>query len=754
MQLSVLTTASVLALTNFLVSIAPPAFAQSADDEIIVTATKIEKSPSDLGLSLTVVDGEKLSQFDGAEDLSQLVPGLQAAVANGSQVIFQIRGIGAVDHQALTPTAAAVYVDGTFQATNVQTSPLLFDIERAEVLRGPQGSLYGRNASSGAINFNSVRPTDTPSGYVAAEFGNFDRVNLTVASTVPVNDIFSLRLSGRYLAQDAALDNVVTNPDIEAPQDAGGERDEFGLRALGLLTVPDSQAEVLFNVHYAEDNGINPAPLNDSLDLGNHEISIGPDGIQNTDNEFYGASVNFTNNFGDFTFVSHTAYEGYNQQYGFDFDGTPAPFGVTGPTSFNSNLRYDREFSQVSQELRLNYTGQKSELLIGAYLEAEDFDQEYLLFCGELNPETLLGTCRYIGAPGRAGPTPISDSTPTTLRTLTTQSRKTAALFTYNTFDLTPRLEAVIGGRLTYEDIDGRGQGLLYFEDGQIGLNNQNGLGPAIGSNEITDTRFSGNVGLNFKANDATLLYTSYSNGFKSGGFNGEVINNATHFSDEGLFEAETVDAFEVGLKYNRENLQFNLAGFYQLYDSPQARIFIEFETGDGGSITSNSLSNLDEAVSFGVEAEAAWTPIEGLHLTTGATWLDTEIDQDENPNVPQNADAFDGNPLPFASDISLTASASYEWPLSEAVTAKVESHGKYQSDFFFDAEGLEDRRQSGYEIIDAFASLTFKEAVELGIWGRNLSHSDYGTSGFGFIGYNTFRGQPRSYGMSLKYSY
>jgi len=167
-------------------------FSSEKEAEIVVTATKIEKTVQELGHSVSVVDGEVLSHFDGAEDLSQRVSGLQAAVANGSQIAFQIRGIGAVDHQALTPTAAAVYVDGTFQATNVQTSPLLFDIDRAEVLKGPQGSLYGRNASSGAINFNSVLPDDEASGYIGAELGNFDRFNLNAAATLPVSDIFSL----------------------------------------------------------------------------------------------------------------------------------------------------------------------------------------------------------------------------------------------------------------------------------------------------------------------------------------------------------------------------------------------------------------------------------------------------------------------------------------------------------------------------------------------------------------------------------
>ena len=725
-------------------------FASEKEAEIVVTATKIEKTVQELGHSVSVVDGEVLSHFDGAEDLSQRVSGLQAAVANGSQIAFQIRGIGAVDHQALTPTAAAVYVDGTFQATNVQTSPLLFDIDRAEVLKGPQGSLYGRNASSGAINFNSVLPDDEASGYIGAEFGNFDRFNLNAAATLPVSDIFSLRLSGRYLTQGPTLDNVVTNPEVEAPEDAGGRRDEFGLRAIGRLEASPN-TEVLLNIHYAEDNGINPAPLNDSLDLDRHEISIGPDGIQDTDNEFWGGSATVTHDFGNLTLVSHTAYEAYNQQYGFDFDGTPQPFGVP---SLNSNLRYDRDFVQVSEELRLSYVSDSAELMAGIYLESEDFDQEYLLFCGVLNPETLLGTCRYVGAPGRVGPNPASDGTATTLQSLITQSRKTAALFTYNTLQITPQLDVVIGARLTHENIQGRGEGRHYFDDGVIALNNRDGLGLAIGSNTISDTRLSGNFGLNYTLQDDTLLYASYSNGFKSGGFNGEVINNATHFSNEGLFGAETVNALEAGVKFSRDTLAFNLAGFYQFYDNPQARIFVPFATDNGGSFTSNSLSNLDEATSFGLDADVTWTPIEGLDLFAGITLLDTEINQEENPNVPQNAENFDGNPLPFASDFSGVLSARYEWALNENMNVSIKGDGKYQSAFYLDAEGLEDRRQSGYEIIDGQATLHFKNGVDLGIWGRNLTNSDFAESGFGFIGYNTFRGDPRSYGASVRFSY
>ena len=177
--------------------------------------------------------------------------------------------------------------------------------------------------------------------------------------------------------------------------------------------------------------------------------------------------------------VTLLAFEGYNQQYGFDFDGTPAPFDLQ---HLNANLAYDRDFSQFSKETRVNYAADKFELMAGVYLESERFEQEYLIWCGDLDPATLLGTCPYVGAPGRAGPSPASPATPTSLLSLITQTRKTAAVFTYNTVEIAPRLEAVFGARFTYENIRGAGEGRHYFDDGVVALNNRNGLGAAIRS--------------------------------------------------------------------------------------------------------------------------------------------------------------------------------------------------------------------------------------------------------------------------------
>ncbi len=725
--------------------------AQAQSDEIIVTATKISASPHTIGASISVIDGEPLGSFDGAEELSQRVSGLQAAIANGSQIAFQIRGIGAVDHQALTPTATAVYVDGVYKATNVQTSPLLFDMARAEVLKGPQGSLYGRNASAGAINFISVKPTGEKAGYLRGEFGNNARVNITAAASLPLSDIFSLRLAARRLTSDAALENVQTNPAVDAPDTGGGTRDELGLRATGLLRASPN-TEVMMSAHYAQDKGINGAPLNSSLELDDHQISIGPDGIQQSDNSFYGASVELTHEYGSgVTLTSLSAYEGYNQQYGFDFDGTPAPFNVA---SLNANLAYDRDFTMVSEELRLAKSTQRGDFMGGLYLEAEDFAQDYLIWCGELDADSLLGTCRYVGAPGRAGPNPASGATATSLLSQIKQERKTAALFSYNTLHMSEKLDVIIGARLTSERIEGSGQGLHYFDDGVIALNNRNGLGLARGSNGIKEQRLSGTFGLNYRPSDDVLVYGVYSNGFKSGGFNGEVINNATHFTDEGLFGAETVDAVEAGAKFNGDKFSANASAFYNLYDSPQARIFVPFSTQGGGSFTSNSLSNLDEAASYGVEITADWQAMDGLDISGSATWLDSEILQDSNPATPQNAAAFDGNSLPFASEISTVISGSYTWNLNDNIEAMAGLNGKYQSEFYLDAEGRDDRKQDGYGLIDGRAQLAFSNGMSAQIWGRNLTNTDYAVSGFGFIGYNTFRGAPRSYGVTLGYAY
>ena len=165
------------------IAFSAPAFAQTQPDgdRVVITATRQAESADTLPQSISVLSGDDLDGVDGAEDIVHRLAGVQVAISNGSQATFQIRGVGAVDHQALTPGAAAVHVDGVFLATNVQASLLAYDLARVEVLKGPQGTIQGRNASSGSINFITATPTDAQTSYAEISYGRFDRWDVSAA---------------------------------------------------------------------------------------------------------------------------------------------------------------------------------------------------------------------------------------------------------------------------------------------------------------------------------------------------------------------------------------------------------------------------------------------------------------------------------------------------------------------------------------------------------------------------------------------
>ncbi|MDY7096718.1 MAG: TonB-dependent receptor, partial [Pseudomonadota bacterium] len=538
------------------------ALAQNAPDEaddgkgnIVVTATRQPLPASRVPVSVVVLDESSLEAtqgFVGAEDLAELLPGVEAAVANGTQVAFQIRGIGAVDHQALTPTAAAVYSDGVYLATNVQTGALLYDLERVEVLKGPQGTLYGRNASAGAINLISRRPGSESGSYIRLGYGNFDRFEVDAGIGGQVAEGIHARIAATYLSRSPVFENIV------GPAEAGGETEEFGVRLSTLLE--RGGANLLLRGHYEQDSGINPMPRNSALSLDRHQIESAGDGVQDTDNSFYGVAAEYTMPFGDWDLFSLTAFEGYSQNYGFDFDGTAAPFGLA---SLNANLSYARDFAQFSEELRVSRQFEGGSILIGAAASLEDFSQRYTIWCGTLDPETLVGSCNYVGAPGRVGSDPASSAPVSTLITDIEQERVSLAAFTYNELELSDRVQLTGGVRLTYERIEGEGQGVHVFRDGVVDFNNRDDAGPARGSNRVETTRLTGNASLSYALENANI-YLSVSNGYKSGGFNGEVANNALHYADEGLFGAETVYTLEGGVKGKAwGSLTYALAAFF-----------------------------------------------------------------------------------------------------------------------------------------------------------------------------------------------
>lgn len=714
-----------------------PVFAQQSpsDDTVIITSTRREAASQSLPVSVAVLGERDIGQVDSIDDIADRVAGVQVAISNGSQATFQIRGLGAVDHQALTPSAAAVHVDGVFLATNVQASSLAYDLKRVEVLKGPQGAIQGRNAASGSVNIFTATPTDTPEAYLKASAGNFAHKSFEGALSGPLADGVSGRIAGRMQFEGPALDNV------GGPANAGGRTKQLGLR--GALDFDLGGSQLLLRAHAEADKGINPAPRNSSLAISDHQISVGADGLQPTDNSFAGASAAYSTALGNWTIKSLTAFESFRQRYGFDFDGMPTPL---------ANLSYDRDFQQFSQEVTAATQWAGGNLIAGLSLATDDFSQDYLIWCGTLNTTTLAGTCAYPGAAGRVGPQPASSAPAVSLLTYMEQQRDMGAVFA--TFDLLIDADTTLtmGGRQTIERIEGSGFGQHIYADGVRALNNRSGLGGAIGSNAIDENRFTGTLALQRRLGDFGSVYASFGQGYKSGGFNGEVASNVTHYQDEGLFRAETVDAYEVGFKGNvLDNLSIEAAYFWQAIDAPQARIFVAFPLPGGGLITSNSLANLYEAKVSGVDVSAVWRATDTLRITGGVVALDSEINQPASVSGADNATSFDGKPLPFASDLSVTLGAQETWALPNDARLGLDVFLKYQSEYFLDAEGRADRRQGPVTLLDTTLRWSPTGHLDIELWGRNLLDKDYAVSGYGFVGYNTFRSHPATWGLSVR---
>jgi len=214
------------------------------------------------------------------------------------------------------------------------------------------------------------------------------------------------------------------------------------------------------------------------------------------------------------------------------------------------------------------------------------------------------------------------------------------------------------------------------------------------------------------------------------------------------LFGAESVTGYEVGAKLSAGAARFNIAAFYNDYDDPQSRFFSPVTLDDGTVISLNRLSNLAAATSKGIEADIAVDATENLSLRAAVAFLDTEIEDDQFPNL-------DGNPLPFASNSSAVLGAAYRFDVSEALSGRADLNYKYQSEFTLGADTSGNSFvQDGYGLLDAQIDFVASDAYEFGFWARNLTNEDYAVSAYSFFGDTTFRGAPRTYGVSLGYKY
>jgi len=725
-------------------SVSVPALSQSSNlefDEVIVTATKRAENIQDVPLSVTALPSDTLDLIGGAGDdiqfLSARVPSLIIESSFGR--IFPrayIRGLGNTDFDLNASQPVSFIYDEVVYENPILKGFPVFDTQQVEVLRGPQGTLFGRNTPAGIIKFDSVKPGDEFDAYVKTSYGNFDTVQLEGAVGGPITDSVSIRLSGLYQRRDDYIDNQA----LGAPGDAGGF-DEFAYRAQ-LLYKPTDRFSWLVNVHGRDLDGGQTSFQANALVTGQNgfrdgfdrEISFADAGADSELNlQTFGITSKAEYDFGDVTATYVFGVEevdvfsrgdvdgGFGA--GFLGEGNFGPGFIPFPAETGDGLDFHE---QISHEFRLsNSKAGPLNWTVGGYYFKEDLD---IL---SVNFDTLAGGAENGFA-------------------VQFQDTEAFALFGNLSYQVNDQL--TIAGGLRYSDDD---KDFVANRPDAPFVGTNGALGPIVVN--VGDDQLSWDLSATYAVNDDVNVYGRIARGFRAPSIQGRIL-----FGDDvTTADSETLDSFEIGVKSflfdNR--VKFNASAFYYTIDDQQL-------TAIGGAGNFNQLLNADQGRGFGFEVDGSAIVTENLTLTGGLSYNDTEI-QDETLTAgtcgapctvldaidPVSGGAFiDGNPFPNSPKWIANIVADYRKPVGQGEFFAT-TDWAYRSDAnIFLYESIEFESQGWIEggVRAGYTQGPWTAAAFV----RNLTDVDGLVSAIDFNNLSGIVNQPRTYGLQLEWAF
>lgn len=729
--------ATSLTLSAFPANAAEPAPEPPELEVVTVTAQKRVQDTLDVGLNVAVVGAEDLAarRVTQVTDIAAFTPniGIKENMP-GILPVVTIRGVGLNDFSVVNNPSAGVYVDEVYLSSLALMNFDLFDLERMEALKGPQGTLYGRNSTAGAINVVTAKPDFSGrEGRLAASYGDYEALDLEGMVNVPISDAFALRLAGKYVRQDEgyflnrSLGRDIGRRDVRMVRAQARWQPTAGLEVLTKLEIQKSRSEV----GAPEFFGLIPPPGAPAslvcpgspgcLDLlGYRDVDGDPfkgeysvDPSYDLDQRALTTRVNA--DLGWATLTSITGYIGFKREWGADTDAGPFP-----ELDFIAKDRV----RQLSQELRLAGSAGDTEWLAGVFASRDRVKTSY---DGDLR--ALLNTRLY---------------------TFADQTSKSAAVFGNLEHRLTPTLNLVAGLRYTWEEKHNEAFDLDLVSECPASFLTlvPCGAGPvtlASIDRRIDDRNWSWKVGLNWKPDPLTLVYGSVSQGVKSGGFFSGVATTTAQLQP---YRPETLIDYEVGMKQRipEVGLSWSASAFY--YDYKDVQTFIRDESG---GLPIQRLGNVRKAEIYGADLDVSLSPraIEGLEITAGLGLLHTELGAFASSAglVPK------GNRLPDAPKVSFNMAAAYTVRFTDEAQARVQVDGQRNGKSFKDALNDPLIAAPAYWQWNARASVFSPDDWEVAVWVKNLADKRYLTQavnnlplGVGFRVY----GAPRTWGVSV----
>ncbi len=793
-----------LAVAGSLLGIALAPFAASAQgilEEVVVTAQKRQQDIQDVGIAITAFTGDQMRAL-GVEqsfDVASFSPGVHiSGNLAGQNTQFTIRGVTQNDFNDIIEAPNAVYLDeGYIPVAQAQTFAV-FDVDRVEILKGPQGTLFGRNATGGLVHYISRRPNfEEVEGYVDVTFGMFDtnadasQIRVEAAVGGPFSDKAAGRIAIMANQHDGYLNNLYPlgavggSPGNGAGADLGDD-DTFAARGI-LALAPSDDLDITLSFNTASsDIATGPyqskptiAVFDENNELinvvdvpaGETRASIGGDGSD------FGADVDNDGVFGDlFGRPAGADFFGYIDPDGDDFD-TSSDFafedqGSTDTWGINANISwrlnnglnvtsitdfkdYEKllfvdvdsapanqsanyaalDSSSFTQELRLSGEGDRTRWVAGLYYLNIDADSDNGL-------KFPVGSV-VPGAPFDLG----SDAQ------LDTDS---LSLFGQIERDLTDQLTLIAGARIVNEEKDYRFAQNIYgtADSRQIHVGPPLPIGPVFGANgpeafldSTSDTLFAGKVQLDYRPNDNWLWYASINQGVKAGSFNAQLAGGLAVPSSAIPYGDETLISFETGFKSTWQNGRTRLNGSAYYYDYSDYQSFLF--TGVSGVVINADAENT------GLELELQSTPTDGLDLLLAIAWFDATVE-----NVPLRV----GGPISrdvdptYAPELQATGLIRYEWP---ALSGRMYVGGdvSYSDEYFYNLRNFDADKFDSYVMTNARAGwISPQDDWEVSLRINNLSDERAGIQGFDLAtlcGCNEISFQPpRWYGLNVRYSF
>jgi iron complex outermembrane receptor protein len=752
-------------------------------EEIIVTAQKRDENLQDVPIAVTAFTGDQIKAlgFTDYVEITQQMPGLQLNAWSPNLTIFNIRGVSQNNFQDHLEAPVAVYMDDAYMGTMNGISGQMFDMKRIEVLRGPQGTLFGRNATGGLIHYLSQDASaEETNGYVEVEAGDYGRGGFEFALGGSFSDTVRARIAGRWMEMDGYIESVDTVfPDGSgvlfegSGQDIGG-LDGFALRATMQVDFSDA-LQGNFWLKYSEDNDVptggyvfedcSPFDADGLCPVDSFGRAATRPGVidlfeQPTDEHLnYGEypgtldreSTSFTARF-DYSmqngmeFVSITNYMELDKFYDEDGDALAVPI-----LTFNTSV----DWTQFSQEFRLSGDTDSSRWQVGFfYLDMENDGSTGVT--GAPGFGNIVASGRILDAGGVD--TALATAEPFNgfegangVQFYLLESRNWS-IFGQSDFDLNDQWTLTAGLRWSQDDkeIDWR----LVFGDNfnmpPVLITTEADLAAVNpGVDEIDYGDWAGRLALSYSVSDSTMLFGSINRGIKGGNWSLGVGANIT--PDSFQHNEEVLWSYEVGFKTEADSYRLNGTIYFYDYEDYQA-----FSLAGGAPLVANS-----DASSFGGELEFFWYPNENWDIILGAAFIDSEVDEvigvssvidpgGSATNTIQNAE------FPNAPGLSLNYLFRYNWDIGSGnIAAQID--GVWNDDQFLEVTNGTGTVQKSYNVSNARLSYATREnKFNLIGWVRNFTDETYKqySLDLGVLGATTYYAPPITYGVTARINF